>query len=62
MDPSVKGIDRLLNEEDRAKLRGIEGQLKEYLDDLTAEDNDVKYGYVGAKTTEAVPSNPALLA
>ena len=55
MNPNAKGIDRLFNEEDRSKLRTIGLQINEFLDDLTAEENDMMYGYVSKASTVKVP-------
>jgi hypothetical protein len=46
MNPLARGIDRLFNEEDRMKLRDISSQINDFLEDLTAEENDIKNGYI----------------
>ena len=60
MNPASTGIDRLFNEEDRTKLRTITNQLNDYLTDITAEENDQKYGYISKASTLLVPDNPVL--
>lgn len=60
MNPNARGVDRLFNEEDRQKLKDIGSQLNEFLEDLTAEENDIKYGYITSSQTFMVPNNPKL--
>lgn len=57
MNPSAKGLERLFNDEDRRKLRAINDALRDHLEDVTAEDNDFKYGYVSGASTAQVPVN-----
>jgi hypothetical protein len=60
MDPSSTGFDRLLNEEDKLKLRTIQNSINEYLADITEEEADMRNGYVSKASTILVPANPML--
>lgn len=60
MDPSSTGFDRLLNEEDKVKLRTIQNSINEYLADITEEEADMRNGYVSKASTLLVPANPML--
>ena len=44
MDPTSTGFDRLLNEEDKVKLRTIQNSINEYLADITEEEADLRNG------------------
>lgn len=60
MDPTSTGFDRLLNEEDKVKLRTIQNSINEYLADITEEEADLRNGYVSKASTILVPANPML--
>lgn len=55
MNNEARGIERLFNDEDRKKLKDINGELHEFLDDLTAEENDLRYGYINGANAMQVP-------
>ena len=61
MNPNAKGYERLFNEEERTKLKGLEKNLKDFLTDLTAEENDIKYGYINGSNTAKVTNQGNLM-
>lgn len=48
MNPNARGVDRLFNEEDRVKFTTIKSALEEFLEDITAEENDMHNGYISS--------------
>jgi hypothetical protein len=52
--PSVQklehlGIDHLINEDDKMRLRQVNTQIKNYLDELTSESSQANEGLLSAR-------------
>jgi len=56
MDPSARGIDRLLKDDDKVILMSIKNKIDDELKDLTTHENDIKYGYITKRNAVSVPA------
>lgn len=57
MDPKAKGFQRLINPDDRTKLRNINQMIGAFLEDITTEENDMQYGYISGANTIKVSTS-----
>lgn len=57
MNPTSRGIERLFKEDDRFMLKSITDQIKDHLEDFTAESNDMRFGYINGANTINVFEN-----
>jgi hypothetical protein len=51
MNARARGIEQLFNEEDRNKIKGMQEQIRGYLEDITTENND-QYGYLSGRLAQ----------